>query len=895
MTILLFLVDTSASMAASSYMGLTYLEHARGLVGNIRKAREQMKGADRYMLITTEEYPLCVKAGFREGSQIFEQSVNNLRPHGKFHLGHAVLNSLKYINTHRAATGQDQFGLGRWFSLQNDNVVIVVITDSLGASSLPDDFPIIFNGRHPAGEFMEEAFRWDQRVFSVVLRLPSTHRPSGFDVTKKIEPDVSPLDRLCRQTGGRSWSLYSHEQSPFFVQQFMGVMSISGAVLRFEAYQHRNGLQDDKSLSTRLERRPLSMIYIKNSGAIPQIHWPFPESFSSQTLDTRSIPARRANPTIYVQVQPTDTAHYFMDVPFDRYEVEAGPLTEYMIEYMTDKQQTQSQLGWMVYVKNSSRHEGLGKPFGYLKVASTLQSVSLFVLPYNYPALLPLFDEIKKNIVVKSNTVWQEKLATYLKTVPLYYLVHLRKHFRRFNVPPELFEQQCSIPPFNGQITYSIKAYRDAAKREFDDVNAKVQHQNVTPTIAQLGFMPVVTSIQRMTPVLPRLERCAGRWKLKKDGENRKTIVDPDVRLPTDDLQTEQEEGPKLTVRDALINRQKESMFKNPLIIKRTELIQTLISLHENYRQSVTDQQSHFLQGGKPGTLIRLQNAAEIHDQPVSMMGMYEEYIKELTNAGFRPREIDGGSTSVGFGNPFAKKNLGNFGVDEVMESPNTGTGSSKDPTQQRREKIGKFDRQHRHRTRKTGPLPWNALKSWRERRKTISDRSSIVSDISYTSDVTDTDVEMEETSSMDSVETNGKRSLSGLEENGVLSPDEDEQDHTPSSPKKIALERRSSTENGSMRRSSIQQGSSRRKERLEDAELRDALTKATEIVKKASYGRFNIEETTKKVSTIAYSLHDRHRIVAYAARTADQCKRNDLAKALLKEEDHLVKQILKL
>jgi len=39
---------------------------------------------------------------------------------------------------------------------------------------------------------------------------------------------------------------------------------------------------------------------------------------------------------------------------------------------------------------SSSNSETIGYPFGYLKAATNLQSVNLFVLPYNYPVLLPL-------------------------------------------------------------------------------------------------------------------------------------------------------------------------------------------------------------------------------------------------------------------------------------------------------------------------------------------------------------------------------------------------------------------------------------------------------------------------------------------------------------------------
>lgn len=43
-----------------------------------------------------------------------------------------------------------------------------------------------------------------------------------------------------------------------------------------------------------------------------------------------------------------------------------------------------------VFVTSSAKQNDLGQPFGYLKASTTLTCVNLFVMPYNYPVLLPL-------------------------------------------------------------------------------------------------------------------------------------------------------------------------------------------------------------------------------------------------------------------------------------------------------------------------------------------------------------------------------------------------------------------------------------------------------------------------------------------------------------------------
>ena len=44
-------------------------------------------------------------------------------------------------------------------------------------------------------------------------------------------------------------------------------------------------------------------------------------------------------------------------------------------------------------MSNSAKYSDIGHPFGYLKASSNLSSVNLFVMPYNYPVLLPLLGE----------------------------------------------------------------------------------------------------------------------------------------------------------------------------------------------------------------------------------------------------------------------------------------------------------------------------------------------------------------------------------------------------------------------------------------------------------------------------------------------------------------------
>lgn len=82
------------------------------------------------------------------------------------------------------------------------------------------------NSPIPGSELTREPFRWDQRLFALVLRLtgifnmflihitilldncagtPAIERDTGL-----VPSDGSPIDAMCEVTGGRSYCITSH-------------------------------------------------------------------------------------------------------------------------------------------------------------------------------------------------------------------------------------------------------------------------------------------------------------------------------------------------------------------------------------------------------------------------------------------------------------------------------------------------------------------------------------------------------------------------------------------------------------------------------------------------------------------------------------------------------------
>ena len=57
----------------------------------------------------------------------------------------------------------------------------------------------------------------------------------------------------------------------------------------------------------------------------------------------------------------------------------------------------------------------------FVQASTNLLTVNLFVLPYNYPMLLPLLDDLFKAHRLKPTNEWRTQFHNYLRTMPTYY------------------------------------------------------------------------------------------------------------------------------------------------------------------------------------------------------------------------------------------------------------------------------------------------------------------------------------------------------------------------------------------------------------------------------------------------------------------------------------------
>lgn len=73
----------------------------------------------------------------------------------------------------------------------------------------------------------------------------------------------------------------------------------------------------------------------------------------------------------------------------------------------------------------------LGRPFGYLKPASTGDGVNLLVLPYDYPTLAIIVNKLLRVHKGKPPVTWVQVFRRYLSGIPPYYYNLLRNAMRR--------------------------------------------------------------------------------------------------------------------------------------------------------------------------------------------------------------------------------------------------------------------------------------------------------------------------------------------------------------------------------------------------------------------------------------------------------------------------------
>jgi len=709
MTIIVFLVDTSASMQQKAFGSgrSTLLDVAKGAVEFFVKMRQKSPESrgDRYMLLTFEEYPRNIKAGWKENLQTFMNELKNLEASGMTTMGSALKQVFDTLNINRMQTGIDMYGQGR-YPFYLEPAVIVVISDGgklTTQGTVQFELNLPMHSSVPGSELTREPFRWDQRLYALVLRMAGTPpQPHEAHVAK----DHSPIDAMCEVTGGRSYSVTSqrvlHQCIDSLVQKLQsgvvihfekigpdppplpngkdGVIDVdneAAAVVAATAGSHMD-VEDFKGLTFSKDKeatgggsnssRPHTpnpmlaasnrewhtcrkLIYVPRSAqkGFAVGFWPLPEAFWPD-MAAPVLPQRSAHPNIKFTCANAEPM-IIDNLPFDKYELEPSPLTLYILA------RKQPKFCWQVFIQGSSKNGSgdLGHPFGYLKASTNLLTVNLFVLPYNFPVLLPLLEELFKIHRLKPSSDWRAQFHAYLRTMPAYYAGPLRRGLTRMgagNLANTLIPET-----MDNCLSYSVLNYLKRLKNQ-----AKVEYEKTLGSSASKGLKGVIPEGIKVAPRSPfKKELLANQLLKDKFALLRDQLTDfPGFLLGIKDTKS----------KGGLISST-GNRFRNPFDVPRKSLLDQIVRMRANYLQpSVTN--------------TKLVDEDSRHSLPISQMGNYQDYLK---NAAVPLREIE--STPVRqhmFGNPF--KINKNMIMDEVVldevslnGSPNGGISGNQMPS----------------------------------------------------------------------------------------------------------------------------------------------------------------------------------------------------------------------
>ncbi|KFV11769.1 Integrator complex subunit 6, partial [Pterocles gutturalis] len=581
------------------------------------------------------------QAGWKENHATFMNELKNLQAEGLTTLGQSLRTAFDLLNLNRLVTGIDNYGQGRNpFFLEP--AIIITVTDGsklTTTSGIQEELHLPLNSPLPGSELTKEPFRWDQRLFALVLRLPGITAPESEQMTGMTVPvDDSAITPMCEVTGGRSYCVCSPRMLNQCLESLVQKVQ-SGVVINFEKAGPDPSPIDDGQVDISRPFGPQpwhschKLIYVRPNPktGVPIGHWPVPESFWPDQ-NSPTLPPRTSHPV--VKFSCTDCEPMVIDkLPFDKYELEPSPLTQFILERKSPQTCWQAS---RVYVSNSAKYSELGHPFGYLKASTALNCVNLFVMPYNYPVLLPLLDDLFKVHKAKPTLKWRQSFESYLKTMPPYYLGPLKKAVRMMGAPNLIADN------VEYGLSYSVISYLKKLSQQ-----AKIESDRVIGSVGKKVAQETGIKVRSRSHNLSMAHR--------NDFQHLLQGITGEIPHRPLDLNMKEYAGFQI----ALLNKDlKPQTFRNAYDIPRRNLLDQLTRMRSNLLKSTCK----FLKG---------QDEDQVHSVPIAQMGNYQEYLKQIPSP-LRELDPDQPRRLHTFGNPFKldKKGMMIDEADEFVSGP---------------------------------------------------------------------------------------------------------------------------------------------------------------------------------------------------------------------------------
>lgn len=230
-----FVVDTSASMNQTTSTGMTLLDYAKSAVERfVKRVRDPSRRYQHHFMLVscgcdnatanmqarnatssnniyssssltgTPPWNGRVRVGWDQSTNkdAFLTELKNLRATDLSDIGASLKQAFELMNQIRLQFNWDNYGLGRtpW----NTNVAVcVLLTDASMLSTMDgmiQDALTIPPSTMVGADLTMEPFRWDQRLFTVALKLSATAMPQRLPAASHTIP--TDLLALSEATGG---------------------------------------------------------------------------------------------------------------------------------------------------------------------------------------------------------------------------------------------------------------------------------------------------------------------------------------------------------------------------------------------------------------------------------------------------------------------------------------------------------------------------------------------------------------------------------------------------------------------------------------------------------------------------------------------------------------------
>ncbi|XP_002985247.2 integrator complex subunit 6 homolog [Selaginella moellendorffii] len=468
-----FVIDTSASMNQRCSNGLSLLDCAKSAVEHFVKLRLRditWHKSDRYLLVTCEEGVNAIKVVDKYPFVNFTRALKSIEAHDLTEIGTSLQLVLDYLHLHRLVNDTEKYGQGR-NPIHIEPTTIILLTDGTELTSKAGVLKtIVPNGPAPAGgELAAKPYRWDQRVFAIVLRMPSVSQQvlersgplpqnapiSGSKTALAMDNDISAF---CESTGGKCYVATSLK----ILMQHIEVTSrlSTCVVVSFENMPIPGTTAPPPQVHAACQRKLLLI----RANQPHQGHWPIPETFWPDSSQ-QSLPPREPHPVIVYKAIDSDPSIPAQFI-YDKYDIESNPIVNFLTK-------AAANACWQVFIRNSKGPNfGYGDPFGYLKLIGS--NLTLFVLPYNYPVLFHLLEHASKNPKATNTIQWRQEMERYCNSIPAYYGPPLRAALRQWGLNLHVVPDALEKTIFAGFVGNQLKRLKAQAKTELESMTEKL-------------------------------------------------------------------------------------------------------------------------------------------------------------------------------------------------------------------------------------------------------------------------------------------------------------------------------------------------------------------------------------------------------------------------------------